>query len=76
MAIITLTAEHIEQLKTPAGGYNEASMKVLGCWPLSAGWKERLIGSTVGDRRFRSAVNEARRGKKHFFRGNTRSHRH
>lgn len=56
MAIIALTAEHIDQLKTPAGGYNEKAMAILGCWPLRSGWKERLVGSKIGDRRLKSAI--------------------
>lgn len=75
MAIVTITAEHVEQLKTPLGGYNQRSMELLGCWPLRDGWKERLVGRSIGDRRLKSAFTEAAKGKKHFFRGNTRKYR-
>ena len=74
MAIIAITQEHIEQLKSPQGGYNRRAMEILGCWPLSTGWKERLVGKQIGDRRLRSAVIQAGI-KSHFFRGNTRKHR-
>lgn len=76
MAIITITSEHVDQLKTPAGGYNERALTVLGFWPLRSGWKERLVGMKVGDRRLKSAIKAASLGKKHFFHGNTRRHKH
>ncbi len=72
MAIIVLTVDHIDQLKTPAGGYNEKAMTILGVWPLRSGWKERLIGAKIGDRRLKSAIKAASEGKKHFYHGNTR----
>jgi hypothetical protein len=70
--MVIITAEHIEQLKTPAGGYNMRSMEMLGMWPLRAGWQERMIGRKVGDRRWKAALREAAKGKIHRFRGNTR----
>lgn len=73
--MIIISAEHLEQLKTPSGGYNEKSMRLLGMWPLRTGWQARLLGMKVGDRRFKAAVQAAAEGKKHIHRGNTRRHR-
>ncbi len=68
---IQITAAHIETLKTPAGGYNQATMELLGVWPLTAGWQQRLIGRAISDRLWRSAI-KAAQTKRHIFRGNTR----
>lgn len=40
--MIVLTLERIEELRTPAGGFNRESMEIIGIWPLFSGWKERL----------------------------------
>jgi len=72
MPMIIFTHEHIEQLRTPAGGFNQAAMEVIGNWPLHAGWYARLLGTKVSDRKWRQAVNAAKRGPVHRFRGNTR----
>lgn len=69
--MIILTPEHIEQLKTPQGGYNQRTMELVWCWPLLTGWKERMIGRKIGERRWRAAL-KAKDEKRHFFRGNTR----
>jgi len=71
----TITEETLERLKTPAGGYNEATMTILNCWPLTAGWREWLIGRQISDRKLKEAIAAAARGKKHIFRGNTRRRR-
>lgn len=69
--MIVLTSELIEQLRTPKGGFNQRTMEQLGVWPLVAGWKERLVGKKVGDRRWRSALAASKR-ETHRYRGNTR----
>lgn len=69
--MIVLTPDHIEQLRTPAGGFNEAAMELVGVWPLRAGWQERLVGKKIGDRRWRLALEAAARPR-HYFHGNTR----
>lgn len=69
--MIVLTPEHIEQLRTPQGGYNQHTMELLGAWPLFAGWKDHLVGQKVSDRNWRAAL-KAKNIKRHFFRGNTR----
>ena len=68
---IQITAAHIETLRTPAGGYNKQTMELLGVWPLTEGWKERLIGLSISDRVWRSAI-KAKDIKRHIYRGNTR----
>lgn len=72
--MITLTLGHLEQLRSDAGGYTQAAMEALGCWPLSAGWRERLLGTQVSDRRWKAAL-RSRNKTVHRFRGNTRKHR-
>lgn len=69
--MITLTADHIEQLKTPQGGYNQRTMELIGAWPLVEGWKERLVGTKVADRKWKQALKQ-KDIKSHFYRGNTR----
>jgi hypothetical protein len=72
--MIVLTPEHIEQLRTPQGGFNQETMELIGEWPLVAGWQERLIGQKVADRKWKAAL-KAKTGQRHFYRGNTRKHR-
>lgn len=70
--MIVLTAGHIEALMTPKGGYNQATLDKLGIgWPPKAGWKDRLIGTKIGDRRYAAAV-KASKTEHHYFGGNTR----
>ena len=69
--MIVLTPDHIEQLKTPSGGFNKATMEIIGTWPLSDGWKERLVGQAISNRAWSKAL-KARLKVRHFFRGNTR----
>lgn len=70
--MITLTRELIESLRTPAGGFNRATIDALGTgWPLVSGWIDRAIGTEVSDRAWRSAQ-KARTEQRHFYRGNTR----
>jgi len=73
--MIVLTPEHVEQLRTPAGGFNQRSMEIIGCWPLSAGWQQRLIGMQLSESLWRKAVRAAAEGPRHIFRGNTRRRR-
>lgn len=70
--MIVLTPERIEQLRTPAGGFNQAAMEIIGVWPLSTGWKARIVGRQISDRNWKAAL-KAKDRKSHFFRGNTRS---
>lgn len=70
--MIVITAENVEQLKTPAGGINQATAEALAIWPLLAGWKERLIGRAVSDKTWKDAVKAAGRGPIYRRRGNTR----
>lgn len=66
-----LTKEVIESLMTPAGGYNEATLAALDVsWPPQAGWKARLIGTEVADRKFAEAKAAAARGAIYRRRGN------
>jgi hypothetical protein len=68
-----ITRSDIDLLRTPAGGFNEATMAHLPvAWPLQTGWQERLIGRPISDRSWSAAVKSAKAGPKHFHRGNTR----
>ena len=68
----TLTEADVEALKSPAGGWNAATLAALGVsWPPVSGWKKRLIGTQISDKRYANAVRESQRHR-HFFRGNTR----
>ncbi len=70
--MIVLTAELIESLKTPAGGWNRATMDAIAVpWPLRAGWIQSTIGRTVSDRDW-AAAEKASQQARHYFRGNTR----
>lgn len=69
--MIVLTADLIEQLRTPAGGFNQETMEIITLWPLQSGWKERLIGTTISDRNWKRAL-KAKCHKRHVYRGNTR----
>lgn len=54
--MITLTAEMIEALATPKGGYNSKTLHRLGvAWPPVSGWKDRLIGTDISDQAYRDA---------------------
>lgn len=69
--MIVLTAAHIEQLKTPKGGYNRATMDAIAVgWPLQAGWKEGLVGRKITDGDWDLAM-KRRLEEPHFYRGNT-----
>lgn len=71
--MITLTAEHIEQIRTPAGGFNMETMGALGVpWPLKSGWQDQLIGRAVSNKAWKDAQKASLR-KRRIFRGNTRS---
>ena len=73
--MILITEDHIKQIRTPAGGFNQATMEALGCWPLHGGWKEWLIGRQVSNKAWKDAVNAAKRGPIYRRRGNTRGRR-
>ncbi len=61
--MIVLTQELIESLMTENGGYTQATTEALGIgWPLQSGWKLRLIGTSLSDKRWREAVSAAKRG--------------
>ncbi|GGG61409.1 hypothetical protein [Hymenobacter glacieicola] len=48
LPLVKLTAEMIESLQTPKGGYDRATLAKLGVsWPPPKGWKKRLIGKPV-----------------------------
>lgn len=68
--MITITEGHIKQVRTPNGGFNQATLEALGCWPLSTGWKLRLIGSEVSNQAWKDAVNAAKQGPIYRRRGN------
>jgi hypothetical protein len=72
----TLTHEDIEKIKTPAGGYNADTLESLGVsWPPRAGWKQRLIGTSVANAKWKAAQKAAEKGRRHEYRGNTRGRR-
>lgn len=55
--MILLTAELIEALMTPKGGYNKAALDHLGVgWPPVTGWKARLIGSQIANAKYAAAL--------------------
>lgn len=70
--MVVITEQHLEQIRTPAGGYNMKSMELIGLWPLAAGWRERAISMKVSDRKWKAAL-KASTEKRHFYRGNTGS---
>jgi len=71
--MILLTRESIEKLRTPAGGFNQATADALAiCWPLQPGWIERLIGTEISNKRWRDAQRAAAQGAIYRRRGNTR----
>jgi 5-methylcytosine-specific restriction endonuclease McrA len=50
-----VTAEWIEQFKTPRGGFCAAQVKAIGVdWPLVSGWKARVVGSQISDEQRRT----------------------
>ncbi len=72
--MIVLTAELIQELRTPAGGFNQATMDAVGIgWPLREGWPQRAVGLPVSDRKWKAAM-QAKTTKLHRYRGNTRRH--
>ena len=44
---LVITESHINQLRTPAGGFNSATMRLFGLWPLKNGWQQQLIGRRI-----------------------------
>jgi hypothetical protein len=42
--MVKRTKQELEMLKTPKGGYDRATLKMLGVpWPPPKGWKRALI---------------------------------
>jgi hypothetical protein len=72
--MIVLTAENIEMLRTPQGGFNKKTMEIIGAWPLVEGWKDQMIGRRISDRNWQAAM-KAKNEKRHVWRGNTRRSR-
>ena len=68
--MIMITENHIKQVRTPNGGFNQATLEALGEWPLSAGWKLRLIGREISNQAWKDAVNAAKKGPIYRRRGN------
>jgi hypothetical protein len=68
--MILITENHIKQVRTPNGGFNQATLEALGCWPLSTGWKLRLIGREVSNQAWKDAVNASKKGPIYRRRGN------
>jgi hypothetical protein len=67
-----IVRDDIEQLRTPAGGFNQRTMEIIGVpWPLQEGWQQRIVGMRVSDRNW-SAAQKAKAEVRHVFRGNTR----
>jgi hypothetical protein len=60
--MIVITEDHIKQVRTPAGGFNQATLEALGVWPLSAGWQSRLVGREVSNQAWKDAVSAAKKG--------------
>lgn len=68
--MITITAGHLQQVRTPAGGFNQATLEALGVWPLSTGWQQRLIGHQISNQAWKDAISAAKRGPIYRRRGN------
>jgi hypothetical protein len=73
--MILITENHIKQVRTPNGGFNQATLEALGVWPLFTGWKLSLIGREISNQAWKDAVNAAKRGPIYRRRGNTRGRR-
>ena len=66
--MITITEEHLEELKTPRGGYTKATLQALSVSPNNnSGWRRRLIGKTFTDEQYQTALQgrSERADKKH-----------
>ena len=56
-----ITEERLEKLRTPAGGYNAATLRALGLtWPVRKGWRDRLLGTWIEEETWRTALEAAR----------------
>lgn len=74
LLMITITEEHLEELKTPNGGYTKATLQALGISiNNNPGWKKFLIGKTFPDEQYQIAI-EGR--FKRVSKKNNKSHRH
>lgn len=48
--MFTVTAEWLNQYKTPRGGYLYQQVRAIGVdWPLVSGWKTRAVGTVITD---------------------------
>lgn len=55
--MITITEEHLEELKTPNGGYTKATLQALSVSTNNnPGWKMFLIGKTFTDEQYQIAL--------------------
>lgn len=73
--MITITRAKIDELRTVNGGFTRSTTEALDiCWPLQAGWMEKLVGVSVSNKAWNEALKGRERGMNHRFRGNTRSY--
>jgi hypothetical protein len=55
--MVTITEFHLEELKTPRGGYTNATLNALGVKTgHNKGWRQRLIGKTFTDEQYQQAL--------------------
>lgn len=55
--MITITEFHLEELKTPRGGYTNATLNALGVKTShNKGWRQRLTGKTFTDEQYQQAL--------------------
>lgn len=55
--MITITEEHLEELKTPNGGYTKATLQALSISTnYNPGWKMFLLGKTFTDEQYQIAL--------------------
>ena len=56
-SMITITEEHLEELRTPRGGYTCATLKALGVSiKNNKGWRRKLIGKMFTDEQYKEAL--------------------
>lgn len=54
--MLVITYDHLEELKTPRGGYTSATIKALGSDMKKKGWRQRLIGKHVTEEQYQEAL--------------------
>jgi len=55
--MITITKTHLEELKTPRGGYTNATLHALGLSiKNNKGWRSRLLGKTFSEEQYAKAL--------------------